>query len=64
MRKQKVVDINKENCTGCGLCVSMCPQKILFIDKETGKCSVTDDNKCDRLGGCERVCPADAIKIK
>jgi len=58
-----VVEINKDACTGCGACVSMCPQKILYINKKTKKCEVTDHSKCDRLGGCERVCPATAIKI-
>jgi NAD-dependent dihydropyrimidine dehydrogenase PreA subunit len=64
MQEQKVVDIDQERCTGCGVCVDMCPKEILFIDKKTGKCAVTDENKCDRLAGCEMACPANAIKIK
>lgn len=60
----KIVQINEESCTGCGACVDLCPLQILYLDKETGKCKVTDENKCDRRRGCERVCPADAIKIK
>lgn len=61
--KSGVVEIDREACTGCGLCVAMCPRRILYIDKGDGKCGVTDGNKCDRLGGCERACPANAIKI-
>lgn len=63
MEAAKVVDINKGSCTGCGICVSMCPQRILYVDKKTKKCSVTDESKCDRLAGCERACPVKAIKI-
>jgi 2-oxoglutarate ferredoxin oxidoreductase subunit delta len=63
MQAGSVVAIDKDSCTGCGLCVSMCPQRILFIDKKTKKCGVTDEGKCDRLAGCERACPANAIKI-
>ena len=51
MNDAKIVDIDKERCTGCGLCVSMCPQRILYLDKKTKKCAVTDETKCDRLAG-------------
>lgn len=60
---KKNININNELCTGCGACVDLCPKNILFIDDKSGKCAVTDDAKCDRLRGCERVCPAGAIKI-
>lgn len=59
-----IVQIDEESCTGCGACVDLCPLKILYLDKETGKCKVTDEKKCDRRRGCEHVCPADAIKIR
>jgi 2-oxoglutarate ferredoxin oxidoreductase subunit delta len=59
-----IVQIDDNACTGCGICVSMCPKRILYIDKKTRKCAVTDESKCDRLAGCERACPAKAIKIE
>lgn len=57
----KIVLIHEIKCTGCALCVEMCPVNILYIDK--GVCKVTDENLCDRLKGCEMICPASAIKI-
>lgn len=60
---EKVVVIDEQLCIGCGDCVELCPQKILYIDEEDGICRVTDHNKCDRLRGCERICPTEAIKI-
>ena len=57
------VVIDREQCTGCGVCVRLCPKRILVLDKED-RCVVTDQQACDRLGGCERACPADAIHIR
>ncbi|HNX82440.1 MAG TPA: 4Fe-4S binding protein [Candidatus Omnitrophota bacterium] len=59
----KIVLINEELCIGCGACASLCPNKILYIEEKSGKCKVSDESKCDRLRGCEKVCPVDAIKI-
>ena len=59
---KEVVKIDEQLCIGCGDCVDMCPQKILYIDDD-GICRVTDHQKCDRLRSCERICTAEAIKI-
>lgn len=60
----KIVLINKDLCVACGKCVELCPKKILYIDKASKKCKVTDETKCDKLAGCQRVCPTKAIRIK
>lgn len=59
----KIVVIDEELCIGCGACVSLCPKNILVIDEKNGKCKVTEEVKCDRLRGCMKICPVDAIKI-
>jgi len=59
----RIVIISEELCIGCGACVELCPKKILYIDGKSSKCKVTDEAKCDRLRGCEKICPVNAIKI-
>lgn len=58
-----IVLIDEAACTGCGLCVKICPKGILSISETTGTCVVSDEQACDRLRGCQRKCPAGAIKI-
>jgi 2-oxoglutarate ferredoxin oxidoreductase subunit delta len=60
----KIVLIDEELCIGCGMCVSMCPKQILYIDEKTNVCKVTDESQCDRLAGCVRACPVNALKIQ
>ena len=59
----KIVIIDEDLCIGCGKCVELCPKKILYMDGASKKCKVSDETKCDKLAGCERVCSAKAIKI-
>jgi len=59
----KIVVIDEKLCIGCGVCVSLCPKKILYIDEKNGKCKVKNESKCDRLKGCEKECPVNAIRI-
>jgi len=59
----EVVNINDETCLGCGACVEICPQHILYIDNHKDTAAVTDHGRCDRRKGCEIVCPVGAIKI-
>lgn len=57
------VKIDQDLCTGCGICVAMCPRHILEIDPQSDLCLVTDPDKCDQLGGCEFQCPTGAITV-
>jgi len=59
----KIVAIDENLCIGCGNCVAICPKKILYLDAQSKKCLCRDESSCDRRRGCEKVCPAGAIKI-
>ena len=59
MTKRKIVKINEEKCTGCGLCIPNCPEgAIQIID---GKARPVSDIFCDGLGACLGHCPEGAI---
>jgi NAD-dependent dihydropyrimidine dehydrogenase PreA subunit len=61
--RDKIVIIDEGLCIGCGKCVELRPKRILYIDNASKKCKVSQETECDRLAGCQRMCPAKAIKI-
>lgn len=48
-----------ENCNGCGLCKTNCPQNCIDTSNTP---AVIDKKHCLSCGNCEKVCPANAIK--
>lgn len=60
--KRKIVHIDREKCTGCGLCVSACHEGAIAM--EDGRAVLLRDDYCDGLGDCLPACPADAITIE
>lgn len=58
-KKMPAVPVNGSGCTGCGLCVGLCPSGA--ISKENP--SVTDPKKCILCLRCIAVCPSGAKKL-
>jgi len=50
--------IDDEKCTGCDICVPICPSQAISIFKNT---AVIDHNKCKECLLCMDECPANAI---
>jgi len=61
MTTRKIVKIDEEKCTGCGLCIPNCAEGALQI--VDGKAKLITDKFCDGLGACLGHCPEDAITV-
>lgn len=53
------VKIDTEKCTGCGICVEVCPQEAIKV----GDIAEVDGEKCTDCGTCVDGCPNEAITI-
>jgi len=50
---RKIVQIEEEKCTGCGLCAHACHESaIAMVD---GKAKLIRDDYCDGFGDCLRM---------
>jgi len=54
------VQINQEKCTGCGLCVEICPVEAISMEDDKAK---IDAEKCVDCGQCVGECPNEAINM-
>jgi NAD-dependent dihydropyrimidine dehydrogenase PreA subunit len=60
--RRKIISIDPEKCSGCGICVSDCPEGALQVID--GKARLVGDLLCDGLGACLKSCPEDAISVE
>jgi len=59
------IEVNKDLCSGCGVCVTVCPYDAARLEKsDEGLVAVIDELKCKRCGLCPTACPSGAITIK
>jgi len=54
--------IDRDTCTGCGICVEWCPTDAIVLDDEG--LALRDENACFGCGVCARFCPEEAISLK
>ena len=57
-------------CKGCELCVTVCPVKIIELNKEKindkgySPAHVIDQEKCIACGNCAIICPDSVITVE
>ena len=61
MKGAEVPIIDRVTCTGCGVCIDICPDRILRED-QSGKAEVNGE-RCMVCGHCYAVCPVDAVRL-
>ena len=61
-QKLKAIAINRDWCKGCGICIALCPKKVLELDGSDKAVAIRPaDCICCRM--CELRCPDLAIEV-
>jgi heterodisulfide reductase subunit A len=56
-----VSTVNEDICSGCGLCISVCPYSAIKLDEGKAK---LNEALCKGCGSCAAVCPSGAMEQK
>ena len=60
MAKYKV-EVDKEKCISCGICMSTCPNEFHFVDGKSHPINEITEDEC--VLEAEKNCPVHAIKV-
>ena len=64
------VTFDENRCKGCELCTTVCPVKIVIMDKSKinikgyHPASVNDMEKCIACGSCAKICTDSVITVE
>ncbi len=60
-KKEFSVTVAEKRCKGCGICIELCPKKVLELAYPQMKCKVVRMQDCIGCLMCELHCPDFAI---
>lgn len=56
--------IEKDFCTGCGICEDSCPLDVIYMNEEESRPFIKYPEECWHCGSCRQDCPEGAITIR
>ncbi|MCB4792266.1 MAG: 4Fe-4S binding protein [Elusimicrobia bacterium] len=61
LKNVSTLKLDAGKCTGCGMCVTVCPHAVFEIKDK--KARILDKDKCMECGACKRNCAFKAIEV-
>lgn len=61
LKNVATLELNMDKCTGCGICLDVCPHSVLGLADK--KAVILDRDACMECGACSMNCPFEAISV-
>jgi NAD-dependent dihydropyrimidine dehydrogenase PreA subunit len=62
LKNVSTLRLNADRCTGCGMCIEVCPHTVFQIEDK--KTRIVDRDLCMECGACSKNCPAGALFVR
>lgn len=62
LKNVTTLELDQEKCTGCGMCLIVCPHAVLIMNN--GKAQINTPDSCMECGACAVNCPTDALTVQ
>ena len=56
------LELDKSKCTGCGMCLIVCPHAVFSMNN--GHAMIENRDACMECGACAQNCQAEAVMVK
>jgi NAD-dependent dihydropyrimidine dehydrogenase PreA subunit len=62
LRDVVTLRLDQKKCTGCGICLLVCPHAVLSLTN--GKIQIVNRDACMECGACAKNCPVEALGVR
>ncbi|MDR2018849.1 MAG: 4Fe-4S binding protein [Syntrophobacterales bacterium] len=62
LRDVVTLSLDPIKCTGCGMCLCVCPRRV-FLSSDR-RVEIAERDACIECGACQRNCPQGAVTVK
>jgi len=62
LRNVTTLRLDREKCTGCGMCLVVCPHPVLSMTD--GHAWIQNRDACMECGACAQNCPTEAVTVQ
>jgi NAD-dependent dihydropyrimidine dehydrogenase PreA subunit len=62
LRDVVTLRLDSDKCSGCGMCLEVCPHGVLAIDEK--RVRFRNRDACMECGACSRNCPFGAVSVE